>query len=683
MTNRLADETSPYLLQHAANPVDWWPWCDEALQQARLQNKPILLSIGYSACHWCHVMAEESFEDAQTAALMNEWFINIKVDREERPDLDQIYQTAHMLLAHRPGGWPLTLALTPAGVPFFAGTYFPKFEHGEMPAFAAVLEHVSQTYQQHHQQLEEMGPRLVAALNDTLAAPSPVRQENERLCLEACVNSLLASHDRQHGGFHGAPKFPHPAELALLMRFADVHHHEDARQALLLSLRSMAKGGLYDHLGGGFSRYCIDHRWRVPHFEKMLGDNGLLLLLYAQACAREDDAHFQRVIHETTAWLLREMRGTDNCFHASIDADSEGQEGHFYLWSPAQAEALLDPEQLALISAHYGLDRPPNFEQRLWHLYEARPLEEVAHTLALPLHTARMHVDHARATLLAARSQRIPPEHDSKILVTWNAFAIRALAQAALLTGQNEWRIAAQTSMDFIRTRLWQERGLLTAWNQGCSRTRAYLEDHAALIQACLALLECEFRPDYLAFAQTLADELLTHFEDKEQGGFFFTADDEPVALLRFKPWHDAALPSGNGLAAQSLIWLGHVCGETRFLRAAERTLACFRGQMQTHPGAVASLALALDDALHPPQIVAIHGQDAAARLHWQQSLLRIPGHTRRIVFIIGETQQEDIPVFLRASAGTAVWAQVCTNHQCLPAFTTLHELIETLKNQP
>ncbi|WP_018604525.1 thioredoxin domain-containing protein [Uliginosibacterium gangwonense] len=680
MSNRLADESSLYLQQHANDLVDWWPWCDEALQQARTDGKPILLSIGYSACHWCHVMAEESFKDEETATLMNRLFINIKVDREERPDLDQIYQAAHMLLAHRPGGWPLTLALTPEGIPFFAGTYFPKASSGGLPAFADILQHLAQLYAQQQDKLVGMAPVLLKALSQSLALPAESSDTDDQTIIQTCLSNLLISHDRRFGGFYGAPKFPHPAELALLARAADNLRHTEAEAALLLSLRSMANGGLYDHLGGGFARYCIDECWMLPHFEKMLGDNGLLLHLYASAWASSHDELFRRVVEQTAAWLLREMHNPEGGFHASVDADSEGHEGHYYLWDTHEVERLLHAEQLALVQAHYGLDRPPNFERRLWHLHVSRPLDEVAHALAIPSHTARMHIDTARTKLLAAREKRPAPQHDHKVLTGCNAFVIQGLAHAAVLMEQHEWLQAAQHGMDFLRNNLWHEGRLLTAWNDGRSQIRAYLDDHVALIQACLTLLTAEFRPQDLQFAITLAEHVLEHFQDAENGGFFFTADDERAPLVRFKPWHDAASPSGNGLAAQSLIRLGHLTGETRFLDAAKRTLDAFRPQMQTHPHSASSLVLALDDWLNPPETVLISGTNAEACKHWLRNLLKLPGHTRRMMLIIPTGKVSGLPASIQSALQMEVSAQVCKNHQCLPTFTQLASLIETLE---
>lgn len=680
MTNRLADESSLYLRQHASDLIDWWPWCDEALQQARAQDKPILLSIGYSACHWCHVMAEESFKDVETATFMNQHFVNIKVDRDERPDLDQVYQAAHMLLAHRPGGWPLTLALTADGVPFFAGTYFPKASSGGLPAFADILQLLAQRYTQQRDKLVSMAPVLLKALSQSLALPAEPVSMDDKQIIQACLTNLLGNHDQRFGGFYGAPKFPHPAELAFLARAADNLQRTEAEAALLQSLRSMANGGLYDHLGGGFARYCIDECWTLPHFEKMLGDNGLLLDLYVGAWASSYDELFRRVVEQTAAWLLREMRDPEGGFHASVDADSDGHEGHYYLWDTSEIEHLLHAEQLALVRAHYGLDRPANFEQRLWHLHVSRSLDEVAHALAIPSHTARMHLDNARVKLLAEREKRPAPQHDHKVLTGCNAFVIKALAHGATRLEQHEWLQAAQRAMDFLRTRLWNEERLLTAWNDGRSQIRAYLDDHVALIQACLALLAAQFRPQDLQFAIALANHVLEHFQDTENGGFFFTADDERAPLLRFKPWHDAASPSGNGMAAQALISLGHLTGETRFLEAAQRTLEAFRPQMQSHPHSASSLIRALDDWLSPPEMVLISGTNAEICKHWQRNLLKLVDHTRRMILIIPTGPVSGLPAHMQNSLRIEVSAQVCKNRRCLPTFTQLGPLIEALE---
>lgn len=679
MRNKLSTETSPYLRQHADQPVDWWPWNDKALQRARETGKPILLSIGYSACHWCHTMAHESFEDAETAELMNRLFINIKVDREERPDLDQIFQAAHLQLTHRNGGWPLTMALTPDGIPFFAGTYFPKAASDGHPAFCDVLRQLARRYSENASQITEMGTSIIEGISQSLSGPAGIVSENAENIHQSCIAALLAQHDTRFGGFYEAPKFPHPTALSLLSRAADTQRNEAAHSAVLLSLRRMASGGLYDHIGGGFSRYCVDARWLTPHFEKMLSDNALLLSLYASAWTSTGDEQFKSVVVETARWLTRKMQEPDGGFHASIDADSEGMEGSYYLWDRQDIERLLKAEQLALVMAHYGLNEPPNFEQRRWHLHISQPLDEVAHALAIPPQTARMHIDDARRKLFAVREMRQAPQHDKKILVAWNAFAITALAKAANSLQRPDFLRAAQLSMDSIRNNLWQEDRLLTAWCEGSARIPAYLDDYAALIQACLVLMSTEFRVEDLDFAIRLADRLLDHFQDHTHGGFYFTADDAETVLLRFKPWHDGATPSGNGLAAQALLHLGEVSAELRFVDAAKRSLEHFLPHMQAHPAAVASLALALDDTLRPPQIVVIDGGSFEERQRWQKEVQALPGRSGRLV-IAAPIQANALPPELRLSPphGTTA-AKLCQNQRCLATFDTLEALSKTL----
>ena len=585
--NRLADETSPYLLQHAANPVDWLPWSEEALQQARSENKPILLSVGYSACHWCHVMAHESFEDAETAAVMNKLFVNIKVDREERPDLDQIYQTAHQMLAGRTGGWPLTLFLTPEGTPFYGGTYFPKDSRYGLPGFVELCERIGEIWRTRRQDIEAQNRELLAALNRPMPAADGELDERPIAILRTI---LLGSFDRTHGGFGGAPKFPHPSDLAFLLRRP---HDPDAREAALFTLRHMAEGGIYDQLGGGFCRYSVDDRWEIPHFEKMLYDNGPLLGLYADAWALTGDAYFKQVAEGIAGWVLREMTSPAGAFYSSLDADSEGEEGKFYVWDPAQVALLLTPQESALARRHWGLDQPPNFEGLHWHLKIAAPVADGEVSL----------LESARAKLFTARAQRVRPGCDDKILTSWNALMIEGLARAARVFDRPDWQAAARRALDFLRAHHWRDNRLLATSRHGKAHLPAYLDDYAFLLMAVLELMDADPRPADLEFASQLAEALLTQFEDDKNGGFFFTAHDHENLIQRPKTAHDNALPSGNGVAALALQRLGRLTGETRYLDAARRTLGAFAAELGQQPGGCATLVLALEarEDVNPP----------------------------------------------------------------------------------
>jgi uncharacterized protein YyaL (SSP411 family) len=618
MPNRLANETSPYLRQHADNPVDWHPWDERALALARSQDKPILLSIGYSACHWCHVMAHESFEDEEVAREMNRNFVNIKVDREERPDLDQIYQTAHYLLTQRSGGWPLTMFLMPDGTPFFGGTYFPKRARYGMPGFLDVLARVAEAYRTRRDEIARQNAALREALARTVPRPGEPRALG-RGPLDAAVRELAQLFDDVHGGIGGAPKFPHPWELSFCLRRHARGGAELGLTIARLTLVKMAEGGLYDQLGGGFYRYSVDERWSIPHFEKMLYDNAALLALYSDAWLLTREPLFERVVAETAAWAIREMQSPEGGFYCALDADSEHEEGRYYVWTPQQVRDLLGAEEFAVVEPHYGLDGPPNFEERYWHLRVAKPLGFVARRLGIELAECEARLARARAKLLAARARRVRPGRDEKVLASWNGLMIRGLARAARVFGDPHWSDAAQRACDFVRSSLWQEGRLRAVYKDGEARLNAYLDDHAFLLDGLLELMQVRFRAEDLAFARALAERLLEKFEDREHGGFFFVSHDHEPLVHRPKPGQDGATPSGNGVAAFALQRLGYLLGEPRYLEAAGRALELFYPLLERQPSAFVSLACALEERLSPPTTVVLRGAlDELAR--WQRA---------------------------------------------------------------
>jgi uncharacterized protein YyaL (SSP411 family) len=650
-SNRLAGETSPYLLQHADNPVAWLPWGAAALALARSADKPVLLSIGYSACHWCHVMAHESFEDEEVAEVMNGLFVNIKVDREERPDLDQIYQAAQQMLTGRHGGWPLTMFLAPDGTPFFGGTYFPKEPRYGLPGFIDLCRQVAEVWRSRRGDVAAQGNQLRKALAQR-ATPAAGPVQLDLSPIAALRSTLLKNLDPDWGGFGGAPKFPHPTDLAFLL-----HQPADAaaQEAALLTLRHMAAGGIYDQLGGGFCRYSVDERWEIPHFEKMLYDNGPLLSLYADAWTLSGEPDFRRVAEETAAWTLREMTAPSGGFYSSLDADSEGEEGRFYVWDRAEVSNLLTPEESALAGRHWGLSERPNFEGHAWHLKVAAPLAETE----LGLY-ARV-----RAKLFAAREKRIRPGLDDKTLTSWNALMIEGLAHAGRLLERPDWLVAARSALDYLRATHWQKGGssgrLLATSRQGHAHLPAYLDDYAYLIAALLELMQAEFQADDLAFAHMLADALLEHFEDREAGGFFFTAHDHEMLIQRPKSAHDSALPAGNGVAALALQRLGHLLGEPRYLDAARRTLEAFWPQLGQQAGGFATLLRALEEALKPPTIVILRGP-AEAVTDWQRQLLR----QRSALVLALPNGQTGLPDALAKPESAQVNAWVCQGVVCL-----------------
>ena len=664
MPNRLAQETSPYLQQHAENPVDWHPWGEEALALARRENKPILLSVGYSACHWCHVMAHESFEDADVAAAMNRLFVNIKVDREERPDLDQIYQTAHQMLTERAGGWPLTMFLTPDGAPFFGGTYFPKTPRYGLPGFPDLLERIAETFRTRRREIEQQNAELLGALG-RMRPEASVRHDAELSAapLAEAVERAAASYDARFGGFGGAPKFPHPADLELLLRRHAATSEARCGEMALTTLRRMAEGGIYDQLGGGFCRYSVDERWLIPHFEKMLYDNGPLLRLCADAWLVSGDPLFRKVAEETAGWTMREMQSPEGGYYSSLDADSEHEEGKFYVWTPDQVRALLTAEEYAVAATHYGLDRPSNFEGRHWHLHVAQGLETVSALLVKPQNECERLLASAREKLFAAREQRIRPGRDEKILASWNALMIEGMAHAARVFGRNDWLASARRALDFIRARLWRDGKLLATYKAGRAHLNAYLDDHAFLLKALLEAMQADFRNEDLAFAQALADALLDRFEDGREGGFYFTSHDHERLIQRPKSGHDSATPSGNGIAAFALQRLGHMLGETRYLEAAERTLRLFHPQASRSPGGFATLLMALEEQLAPPAIAVLRGPEDQVR-DWQGRLagLFLP-RTLALALPAGSLE---LPAALAKPATPSVNAWVCSGVKCL-----------------
>ncbi|MGB8338536.1 MAG: thioredoxin domain-containing protein [Burkholderiales bacterium] len=695
MPNRLQNETSPYLQQHADNPVDWYAWNEEALTRARNENKPILLSIGYSACHWCHVMAHESFEDAETARVMNELFINIKVDREERPDLDSIYQTAHYMLTRRGGGWPLTMFLQPDGTPFFGGTYFPKQPRYNLPGFIGVMERVATFRLSNGEEIVKQNMSLLAAFEHML----PQALDNVEISdapLETAYTVLRHTFDAVDGGFGAAPKFPHAGEIEFLLRRHAATKHDEPLTMAAFTLKKMANGGIYDHLGGGFARYSVDGQWNIPHFEKMLYDNGPLLRLYADAWLLTQDPQFKQVVAETAAWVMCDMQAPNGGFYSSIDADSEGEEGTFYVWDREQIKNILSVEEYAVFAPCYGLEGAPNFEGAHWHLRIVESLESVSKALGKSVEEAEKIIAPARKKLYAVREQREHPHRDEKILVSWNALMIKGLARAGAVFDQPEWRVSARRALDFIRQHMWRDGRLLATYKGapdtdtqkvqatgksqrgvGKAHLNAYLDDYAFLLDALLELMQTEFHADDLHFAQQLADVVLVQFEDNTSGGFFFTSHDHERLIHRPKPAHDNATPAGNHVAAFALQRLGHLIGEPRYLAAAERTIKLFYPEMAQSPSGFATLAAALAETLVPTQLIVLIDKNNKVR-EWQKQLthLYMP---MAMVLALPEKITGLAGVLDKPRADT-VNAWVCQGVSCLPPISDLNHLVNTLK---
>jgi uncharacterized protein YyaL (SSP411 family) len=684
--NRLALQTSPYLLQHADNPVDWYPWGDEAFALARTTGKPVLLSIGYSACHWCHVMAHESFENEATAALMNELFVNIKVDREERPDVDRIYQLAHQLLTQRAGGWPLTMFLTHDDqCPFIGGTYFPPEPRHGLLDFRTALTRVAQYYRERQTDLHDQSRALIAALA-TIDAPGAAAQSTLTAApLRLLRQQLEQRFDRNFGGWSPAPKFPHAGMTQRLLRdwratAGDESPDLHALFMATLTLKRMADGGIHDHLGGGFCRYSVDDRWEIPHFEKMLYDNGALLSVYADAALATGDPAFAAVAAETADFLLREMRAPGGAFYSSYDADSEGHEGLFYLWTPAQTEVALGADEARLFNTRYGLDAPANFEGR-WHLIAARELDALAEsgeygsTAAAEL---MQRLDHSRLILRKLRSTRIAPGRDDKILTSWNALAIKGLADASRALGRDDLAQAANAALEFLMQQHWRDGQLLATSRDGVARLPAYLDDHALLVDAILALCTVRFSASALAFAVTLANALLARFEDTEHGGFFFTAHDHEALIHRSRSFSDDATPSGNAIAAMTLQKLGWLLGEPRYLNSAERALRAAWPQLVENPLAQVHMATALEDYLHPHSFVILRGEAQQIDL-WRRDLQRV-WRPRISVMAVPADAQSLPDALAEKPARGAVIAYLCRGTHCDAPVSDLAVLKQALQ---
>ncbi len=671
--NLLKNETSPYLLQHADNPVNWFPWNEDALNKARDENKPILLSIGYSACHWCHVMAHESFEDEATAALMNQHFINIKVDREERPDLDKIYQTAHSLLTSRPGGWPLTVFLSPQNqMPFFAGTYFPKHKKYNMPTFTEILKMVSEAYHNRQADIEQQNASINKILNQ-MSSPSQEPDQLNSLPLDLARKQLGAAFDRQHGGFSQAPKFPHAPMIERLLR----HHlllssqnnpDINAYDMATFTLDKMALGGFQDHLGGGFFRYSTDDYWMIPHFEKMLYDNAQLFALYAQSFALTDSPLYRQTLEDAANWLIREMQTSQGGYCSALDADTDKIEGKTYVWTPDEVKQRLNAEDYKIFASKFNLFESANFEDN-WHLHSIISNQSLAEQLDTSVDNINQSLNKAQHSLLAHRNLRNQPGRDDKILCSWNALMIRGMSLISKHLNKPEYLDSAFRSAEFIKNTLWKDQRLLASFKDGKAHLNAYLDDYAYLLQALLELLQCKWRPDYFNWALQVADSLLENFEDQQHGGFYFTSHDHEKLLYRSKTFADDAMPNGNAIASYSLLQLGLLCGETRYIDAAERTLKCAYSELSEHAISHCSLLNTLELYLNPRAIIILRGSEPKLQ-QWKELTDNIyaPG-----LYCLAIESEQPLPAALRDKQPVGeICAYICEGTQCLPVINKL-----------
>ena len=676
MTNRLATETSPYLRQHADNPVDWYPWSEEALQRARAEDKPILLSIGYAACHWCHVMAHESFEDPATAELMNRYYVNIKVDREERPDLDSIYMGAVQAMTGQ-GGWPMTVFLTPDGRPFFGGTYYPPVPRHGMPAFPQLLVALAQAWADKRDEIERSAGEITTHLSRIALAGSDGEGVLTADLFDQALNGLLRTYDSKLGGFGRAPKFPPSMTLEFLLRMAAQRDDAMALRMAEHTLEMMARGGIYDQLGGGFARYSTDDRWLAPHFEKMLYDNALLARVYLHAWQLTGNPLYRRIVEETLDFVVREMRHAEGGFYSSYDADSEGEEGKFYVWSAEEIRAALGPES-TLFMAYYDISDAGNWEGHNI-LNVLRDPAEIAVALGLDTAVMEQRLAVARQTLYDIRAGRGWPGLDDKVLIAWNGLMLAAFAEAGRALGRSDYTDIATQNAEFLYTNLRQVDGrLLRSWGDGAgARYNAYLEDYAFLADGLLALYQTTFEPRWFLWARELAEWMLTHFQDPA-GGFFDTSDDHEALLHRPKDTQDNATPSGNSMAAGVLLALSLYTGEGRYWDMAESMVAALAEPMMRYPGAFSHWLCTAALIMAEPREVAIVGDPDAAdtrelldvlRSHYRPALVAAVGPADDVVPLLADRPQLD---------GRAT-AYVCRRFVCLNPVTQPEALAEQL----
>jgi len=666
--NRLIHETSPYLLQHAHNPVDWYPWGDDALGLARTTDKPILLSVGYSACHWCHVMEHESFENPQIAAFMNEHFVPIKVDREERPDIDEIYMNAVQIMTGS-GGWPMTVFLTPELEPFYGGTYFPPEDKSGRPGFLTVMTELKRAFSTDRERINEAAAELTKRLR-SLAVTSASREVIAKEVIHRAVGELSARFDSAEGGFSGAPKFPPSGTLSLLLRHYRASRDKSALDMVELTLDKMASGGLYDQLGGGFHRYATDERWLAPHFEKMLYDNALLVPVYLEAYQITGKEHYARIARETLSWVIREMQGAEGGYYSSQDADSEGVEGKFYVWSKDEIEHLLGDEHESFCAA-YDVTRGGNWEG--------------ANILHLPhgLSSWSASAAASREKLRTAREARIHPGLDDKVLTSWNGLMLVAMAQGYRILGDREFLDSARRAARFIGETLYDGPRLLATYRDGHAKHNGYLDDHAFLLAGYIELFACDFDPSWLERAGSVADALTRLFRDEDKGGFFFTGKDHEALLMRTKTGYDGAIPSGNGMAATTLLRLAALSGDDSMETLALDAVRAFYAQLEQAPSGFAQLLHGVDFHLAEKRELVVAGDAKAPEV--RAALERLWSVYAPHVTIVGvdpALASAAIPLLTGKTAGpdpAKPRFYLCEGYQCQAPTDDLEQVIGAL----
>ena len=681
MANRLIHETSPYLLQHAHNPVDWYPWGEEALEKAKQEDKPILLSIGYSACHWCHVMERESFENVDIARTMNESFVSIKVDREERPDLDSIYMQAVQALTGQ-GGWPMTVFLTPQGEPFYGGTYFPPEDRGGMPGFHGVLKAMDEAYRTRRGDVGKATSELVNRLQQTSRIKSNTDLLTRDVLNEAFLH-LAAGFDEQNGGFGDAPKFPQPMIYDFLLRYQHSTNNEKALQMLNLSLEKIALGGMYDQLGGGFHRYSTDSYWLVPHFEKMLYDNALLSRLYLHAFQATGHDLYLRIVQETLDYVLREMTDEEGGFYSSQDADSEGEEGKFFVWTPKEVEEALGEEDAHIFNAYYDVTSVGNFEGKNI-LNVPRDAETVTDELDVtPEHLEEV-LQRGKKALLEVRERRVPPARDDKILTAWNGLMLRSFAEAAAVLQREDYRNAAIANATFITRDLQKEGRLLRTYRDGQAKLKGYLEDYSFLADGLMAVYELTFDQRWLDEARRLVDDMVDLFWEEDEEVFYDTGKDHEALLVRPRELFDNAIPSGSSVAAEVLLRMALLTGEEEYRRKATATLHSMGPLLSQYASGMGRWLAALDFYLHQPKEVAIVGSLESRET---KALLEVVHNLYLPNKVVVGMEEDDpmgsnpLPLLrFRTKVQGAPTAYVCENYVCQLPVTDPEDLAQQLE---
>ncbi len=679
--NRLINETSPYLLQHAHNPVDWYPWGEEALTKAQNEEKPIFLSIGYSACHWCHVMERECFENQAIAEVMNEHFINIKVDREERPDLDEIYMNAVQSLTGA-GGWPMSVFLTPEGKPFYGGTYFPPRDMYGRPGFPTVLQSIAKAYEERREDINESANQLTDHVRDMVNLRGGEGELDDRF-IQSAFEDLKRRYDSKHGGFGSAPKFPHSMDISLLLRYYKKKGEKTALDMSLHSLKKMSQGGMYDQLGGGFHRYSTDAEWLIPHFEKMLYDNALLAKTYTEAYQLTKDPYYKKIVKETLDYVEREMTSPEGGFYSTQDADSEGIEGAFFVWTTDEIHEVLGEEKGNLVCQYYGVEPMGNFEHRHNVLHMAADLDQLAKQTGISQDELTNTIKEANCKLFAVREKRVKPKRDEKILSDWNGLMISSLAYAGNVFREEKYITMARNAAEFIFTHLKQQDRLYHTYKDGRVHTNGFLSDYSYLSNALLDLYEATMNPRWLREANQLTQSMITHFWDHEKGAFFFTSDDHEPLIARTKDPMDNAVPSGNSIAVQALLRLKEMTGELSYQEKAETCFHAFEEPLRRIPSAFTQMLCALDFMLSSPKEIVLAGETPKSLENFQEAIFTefIPD---KVVLYCEQSTKEELRSLTTIVEGKEPQngnslAYVCQNFTCKQPVSKTEELVQQL----